>query len=175
MRTFCRVLALIAVALVGCATPRQTAQPSQAAAKAKMDPAALDIAAWVKGGPVDVKALQGKQVVVVEFWATWCPPCRKSIPHLTDLQHRYQGKATFIGVSSEAADDVKAFVQKMGDKMDYTVAVDNNDATTKRFYDAYDVDTIPHAFIIGKSGKVVFHDNPLEPGFETALDKAVKE
>jgi len=63
----------------------------------------------------------------------------------------------------------------MGAKMDYTVAVDRNDATTKRFYDAYDVDTIPHAFIIGKSGKVVFHDNPLEPGFEAALDKAVKE
>jgi thiol-disulfide isomerase/thioredoxin len=52
------------------------------------DPAArLKGLQWVKGGPVK---LQKGNIYVVEFWATWCPPCRVSIPHLTKLQKKIQ-------------------------------------------------------------------------------------
>ena len=59
-----------------------------ASAKASLgDPAApLTIKDWVKGKPANVR--DGKAVYVVEFWATWCGPCRVSIPHLTELQKR---------------------------------------------------------------------------------------
>src|SRR5688572_28676628 len=63
------------------------------------DPAApLKIKEWVKGGPLDVH--DGKNVYVVEFWATWCPPCRTSIPHLAELQKRFKNRGVVIvGIS----------------------------------------------------------------------------
>src|SRR5262249_17044980 len=58
---------------------------------------ALKIAKWFKGTPVDT--FKEGQVYVVEFWATWCGPCKTSIPHITELAKKDAGKATFIGVS----------------------------------------------------------------------------
>ena len=82
------------------------------------DPApALKIKEWVKGQPVELKAGKGKQVYVIEFWATWCGPCRTSIPHLTKLQKKYSDRVTFVGVTSEKnVKDVQQFVTKMGDR-----------------------------------------------------------
>src|SRR5262245_56419866 len=57
---------------------------------------ALTIDKWVKGG--EVKSFAAGKVYVVEFWATWCPPCRKSIPHLTELAKSHK-EVTFIGVA----------------------------------------------------------------------------
>ena len=81
----------------------------------------LDIDAWVKGEAVTIET---GRVYVVEFWATWCGPCRKSIPHLTKLQKEYGSDGlTIIGISDEEADVVKPFVQRQGENMGYTVAV----------------------------------------------------
>src|SRR5215510_2305725 len=79
------------------------------------DPAAeLNITKWVKGEPVRV--MGGDQnIYVVEFWATWCPPCRTSIPHLTELQKRFQDKKVFVvGITDEKDDIVAPFVRKLG-------------------------------------------------------------
>ena len=89
------------------------------------DPApALTVSKWVKGEKVD--KLEKGQLYVVEFWATWCGPCRTSIPHLTELQKK-NPKVTFIGVSILESDqkEVEPFVKEMGDKMDYRVAMDD--------------------------------------------------
>src|ERR1041385_6120947 len=72
------------------------------AAGALGDPAApLVISEWVKGKPVDLAAAKGKEVVVVEFWATWCGPCRTSIPHLTEMQKKFKD-VRFVGVSDRS-------------------------------------------------------------------------
>ena len=82
------------------------------------DPAApLAIKEWIKGNPVNVK--DGKNIYVVEFWATWCPPCRRSIPHLTEIQKKFKDKGVVVvGISDEAPATVKPFVQKMAGEMD---------------------------------------------------------
>ena len=81
----------------------------------------MAVAHWVKGDPVDISS----GVHVVEFWATWCPPCRTSIPHLTEIQEKFADRGVkIIGVSKEKLGTVEPFVEKMGDKMAYTVAID---------------------------------------------------
>ncbi len=134
------------------------------------DPAApLAIREWVKGKPADVK--DGKNVYVVEFWATWCPPCRESIPHLTDLQKKFKDKGVvFIGVSDETPDKVKPFVEKMADKMDYRVAIDDERKTSNGYMKAFGEGGIPHAFIVGKEGTVLWHGHPMDR-MEQALDQ----
>jgi len=127
------------------------------------DPApALHVAEWVKGQPVDLAAGKGKNIFVVEFWATWCPPCRQSIPHLTELQKKFKDKgAVFVAVSDEQAPVVKEFVGKMGDKMDYTVAVDKERKTVAAYLEAFGVSGIPHAFIVDKEGRIVWQGHPM--------------
>jgi thiol-disulfide isomerase/thioredoxin len=131
----------------------------------------LDVTAWVKGKPVNLAAAKGKQVVVVEFWATWCPPCRASIPHLTALQKKFKDVA-FVGVSDEDESTVKKFVAKMGDKMDYTVAVDGDKKTEEAYMGAFGIDSIPHAFIVDKAGRIVWHGHPMGD-LEKTLDEIV--
>ena len=137
------------------------------------DPAAaLEISKWVKGGPVDLEAVRGKKVVVVEFWATWCGPCRTSIPHLTEMAEKYKKDVLFVGVTREEADVVEPFVEKMGKKMDYAVAIDKDGKTNAGYMTAYGQGNIPHAFIVDRQGKMAWNAHPMTSDFEEAL-KAV--
>lgn len=136
------------------------------------DPAApLAISEWIKGDAVDLATAKGKQVVVVEFWATWCGPCRTSIPHLTEMQKKFAKRGVvFVGVSDETAAKVKPFVDNMGDKMDYTVALDRDRKTSEGYMRAYGINGIPHAFIVDKEGRVAWHGHPM-----AGLDKALEQ
>lgn len=133
------------------------------------DPApALEIAEWVKGGPVDLAAGKGKKIFVVEFWATWCPPCRTSIPHLTELQKKYKGDGVvFIGVSDEKPGVVKPFVEKQGEKMEYVVAIDKDRKTSAGYMKAFGINGIPHAFVVDKEGRIVWQGHPMAELDET--------
>jgi len=125
---------------------------------------------WIKGEPVEIKK---GSIYVVEFWATWCPPCRTSIPHLTEMQHKFKDQGvTIIGVSNEKADIVKPFVknEKAG-PMDYTVAVDPERKISAGYMAAFGVRGIPHAFIVGKDGNLAWHGHPMD-GMDEVL-KAV--
>jgi thiol-disulfide isomerase/thioredoxin/tetratricopeptide (TPR) repeat protein len=132
----------------------------------------LDIKDWVKGSAVDLAAGKGKTIYVVEFWATWCPPCRTSIPHLTEMQKQFKDRGVvFIGVTDEKTDVVKKFVDKMGDQMNYTVAVDAG-KTSEGYMAAYGATGIPHAFVVDKDGKVVWEGHPMD-GLDKALEQIV--
>jgi len=133
----------------------------------------LKIATWVKGGPVDLKAGKGKSIYVVEFWATWCPPCRTSIPHLTELQKKYKDKGVVvIGVSDEEASVIKPFVDKMGDSMNYVVAADDGGKTGQAYMQAFGITSIPHAFIVDKAGAIVW-EGGISGRFDQALEQVV--
>jgi thiol-disulfide isomerase/thioredoxin len=136
----------------------------------------LYISDWVKGEKVE-RFKQGK-VYVVEFWATWCPPCKESIPHLTELQKKHKDKLTIIGISGqdsngESLAEVRQFVKNMGEKMDYTIAFDEGRQTRRAWSEAARQRGIPHAFIVDQSGKIAWVGNPLSPDFETSLTEVV--
>lgn len=131
----------------------------------------LPVAKWVKGNPV--QQFEKGKVYVVEFWATWCGPCRQTIPHLTKLAQKYQDKVTIIGVSIwERVDKnnptahirtVERFVEGMGDKMDYIVAVDTADgAVAKAWMEAAQQRGVPTAFVVDQQGRVVWMGHPMD-------------
>jgi thiol-disulfide isomerase/thioredoxin len=141
------------------------------AAKIGDKAAPLTIKNWVKGSAVDV--LDGKNIYVVEFWATWCGPCRSSIPHLTELQQKYKDKKiVFVGISDEEQETVTPFVKQMGAKMNYLVACDNDRHTHDGYMKAYGQSGIPTAFIVGKDGKILWLGHPMGD-LEETLDEIV--
>lgn len=183
-------LALCAGTALTAAAQNQVAQPAkQTEAQVKPlgvgDPApALKVGKWIKGS--EIKSFEKGKVYVVEGWATWCGPCKVSIPHLTEMAHKNKDKATFIGVSvwenakpaaSESAyqQRVADFVQEMSDKMDYTVAIDtvsdNSGHVAKNWLKAAGQDGIPSAFIINGEGKIAWIGHPMQ--MEKVLDQVV--
>ncbi|MCP4245504.1 MAG: redoxin family protein, partial [bacterium] len=137
----------------------------------------LEIQEWVKGQAVDLDALKGKKVVVLEFWATWCDPCRASIPHLSKLQRKYDGALVVIGATSEdprnSLDKVRDFVSSQGKKMNYTVAFDDGNATTNAYMRAMDAQGIPTAFVIDLDGRLAWMGHPAS-GMDEIIEQAIK-
>ncbi len=137
---------------------------------------------WVKG--TEVKSFESGKVYVMEFWATWCPPCIKSIPLLTDLQKTHK-EVTVIGMASSerkasTGDDkrlekVESFVKGKGAEMEYTVAYDANGTMGKDWLRAAGQSGIPCAFVVDGSGKITWIGNPLDhEALVAAVDAAVK-
>ena len=94
--------------------------------------------------------------MLMEFWATWCPPCRESIPHLNSIYDQYHAKGlSVVGISSEDASTVQAFMRQV--PMKYTVALDPQ----RRYGSALNVHAIPHAFLVNRAGKVVWDGHPM--------------
>jgi thiol-disulfide isomerase/thioredoxin len=123
---------------------------------------------WVQGDPVT--DFEKGKAYIVEFWATWCPPCRASIPHLNEIYEKYRDKGlVVIGQDCFERDDsvVAPFVKKMGDKMTYRVALDDkasdkNGQMAKTWMEAAGRDGIPSAFLVDSKGIIAWIGHPME-------------
>ena len=144
------------------ADPAPKANPGP---KANLAPE-IQVAYWLNSDPLTLAALRGK-IVVLEFWATWCPPCLTTIPHLARMYDAYKDKGVvFISLTNEPSQKVEPFVKRM--KMPYPVG---GGSPTGR---VYRVRGIPHAFIIAPSGEVVWEGHPMG-GLQEAIRKQLEE
>lgn len=97
--------------------------------------------------------------VLIDFWATWCGPCKKAIPELNEFHHKFKDKLVVIGISDEPRGKVK---KMKNPKMEYYSAID----TKERLERIYEVKGIPHCVIIDPNGIVVWEGWPQQIGFE---------
>ena len=88
------------------------------------------------------------KVVMLNFFATWCPPCREEIPDLVSLAPKYEGKVVIVGLSvDEDASTLPAFLKRL--KVDYPEYRAGDDVIR-----AFNVRTIPHNVFYGKNGRL---------------------
>ncbi len=130
----------------------------------------------LKGEPVKIEDGRGKHVYVVEFWATWCGPCKYSIPRLTKLQEEYRDDGLIvIGISDESEAEVRPYMEHMGDEMGYTVAVDPRKGTKPRYMGGFGETTIPLAFVVDVNGRVIWYGNPLKSFLDQIVATALED
>ncbi len=101
---------------------------------------------------------EGKYVLI-EFWATWCGPCRRSIPLLNGFHQKYGDELVVIGVSEESEADVRAMQEP---RIEFYSAID----TQRRMKDQLGVLGIPHTIIVEPTGCVIWEGFPLLEGYE---------
>ena len=137
----------------------------------------LNVESWLSKGNGDrfpeVTKFEAGKVYIVEFWATWCPPCVASMPHLSELQEKYEAKGVqVISITDEPLEEVSAFLQRQVRSdpsktyaeltKNYCLATDPDGSSHFSYTEASGVPGIPAAFLIGKSGKIEWIGHPVE-------------
>ena len=123
------------------------------------------------GSSITLSKLRGK-VVLVSFWATWCPPCRQELSHLQkDVIDRFAGEDLVVLPISrgEERKTVENFLDKMGYK--FPVGLDGDQSIYKKYASNY----IPRSVVVGKDGKVVYVGVGYDEEIAKAIDNAITE
>lgn len=129
---------------------------------------ALKVGRFLKGEPVT--SFEPGKIYVIEFWATWCGPCIKAMPHISELQKQYPD-VTFIGVNvwEEEVSEAEELVKKMDAKLEYRIAVDevsdgnpDHGAMATTWLKAAEINSIPTAIIVDGQGRIADITRPME-------------
>jgi peroxiredoxin/outer membrane lipoprotein-sorting protein len=125
-----------------------------------------------EGNEVSLSSLRGK-VVFLDFWATWCPPCRQSLPHTQALSQHEKAKSGELVVlavnAREQLDTVKRFIQD--NSYSFRVLMDKEGTVLN----AYKVQGIPTFVLIDREGKVAWVQVGFGPGTEKQMEEAVQQ
>lgn len=127
------------------------------------------VAIRTPGGEMSLADLRGR-VVLVDFWATWCPPCKESIPHVEALYRKYHDQGfDVIGASLDESDEVlPPFVKEMGITYPVGRLVDPQSAG------AFGVHGIPTIALVDKQGKVRWRTDGYDEGMEATLARHIE-
>jgi thiol-disulfide isomerase/thioredoxin len=156
-----------AVLAVGCVFGYAAEAPARAKLMVGDRAPALEVAKWIQGEPV--KKFEKDKAYIVEFWASWCAPCKVSIPHLNAIHEKFKDKGlVVIGMDireDEAADGV-TFVKQMGKQMAYRIGQDEVSAAKGKmdetWMEAAEADGIPTAFLVNQEGLLAWIGHPME-------------
>jgi thiol-disulfide isomerase/thioredoxin len=157
--------------MAGTALWLGTQERPLATAPVEVSQAALYAAPFrdLQGAPQSLGRFEGK-VVVLNFWATWCAPCREEMPAFTRLQSRWAAKGVqFVGISSEDPGRVVPFAKGLGVNYPLWVGGDEVGELSRRLGNKPGV--LPHTVVIDRSGNVAESRVGAYP--EDALDKAL--
>jgi thiol-disulfide isomerase/thioredoxin len=162
------VLAVFIAAFIGFNAP---AAAQEEVLKVGSAAPKISVNNWVQGSLENLN--DPTKTYVVEFWATWCGPCKRSIPHLSELSNKHRGKGlVIVGISDEPVGTVKPFVTKQGSAMSYIVGTDTEKKTQTDWMQAAKQDGIPCAFIV-RNNSILWIGNPLDEKFDEVIGAAL--
>jgi peroxiredoxin len=122
------------------------------------------------GEQVSLESLKGK-VVMVNFWATWCVPCRQEMPHLQALYERYESlgfELLAVNVEKNNAEGARKWLEET--PVTFPVLLDGNNQVSK----LYKVQTMPSTVLIGRDGTMRFIHHGYKPGYENEYQTQVR-
>lgn len=144
------VLIAITTLLVGCGSEKQGPSPQIPAVMTEGSPARDFTLKTAEGKTITLSGLRGKPVVI-NFWASWCPPCRKEMPVLKNAAGTYDGKVQFVGVNLQ--DSQTAFREALAE---FGLPYPNGRDEDVIISQAYGVTVLPRTFFINKDGIISY-------------------
>ncbi len=176
LRVFTPILALALLLLTFSFTSHHLFTASAEARHAEPVLAPAFTLETVDGKKVSLSDFKGKGVII-NFWATWCPPCRREIPDMIELQKAYSGKFTFIGIAvNDKPENVAAYVKEKG--INYPVAMGDEKVVIDygKFLEGGQMRGIPTSFVINPKGEIVtaFVGARDKHAFESVIQRIVQ-
>jgi peroxiredoxin len=122
------------------------------------------------GQPVSLSGLSG-QVVMINFWASWCAPCRQEMPLLDALYHKYQPLGfTLLGINVE--EDSGAATKWLAETpVSFSILFDRENRVSK----LYDVIAMPSTVMVDRQGDIRFIHHGYQPGYEDEYQNQIRE
>jgi len=127
----------------------------------------------LQGGAVELSGLLGKAPIVINFWATWCKPCVKELPHLNKILKDYRDKGLEVLAISEdspwSVSKVKSFIT--GNRYEFTVLLDTNGDVLRK----YGLLGTPYTYVLNAKGEILYKHFGYRPGDEISLREEIEK